>query len=238
MPSLREWMTRAQRATRRGRFALRLDELAHDWNASPENRHLPNWWEHLNIRTLTRRRRWTEPQRAMMRTALRVHGRNLILILVVVFGLSWFTYDRVGHHRAEALVRSILLAEIEDVPQLVQELNGLRGWADPQLMRSLEQSSKQSKTHLRANLALLECEPQRLPEVMERLLTAPPREFQVIRQMLIPYRQQIVQPLWDIWSPSAPARYTQEGRERRFRAASRWPPWMPMTRAGKRSPMR
>ena len=31
------------------------------WNAKPENRHLPSLWEWLGIRTLTDRRRWTDP---------------------------------------------------------------------------------------------------------------------------------------------------------------------------------
>ena len=41
VPSLREWLTRKQRETRRGRAELRLVERSSLWNAKPENRHLP-----------------------------------------------------------------------------------------------------------------------------------------------------------------------------------------------------
>jgi len=59
VPSLREWFTRKQKQTRRGRAELRLAERAAQWNAKPENRRLPAWWEFLNIRLLAPKRYWT-----------------------------------------------------------------------------------------------------------------------------------------------------------------------------------
>ena len=64
VPSLREWLTRKQRETRRGRAELRLAERAAIWEARPENRHLPSVPEWVSIRTLSRPKDWTEPQRA------------------------------------------------------------------------------------------------------------------------------------------------------------------------------
>ena len=72
--SLRDWLTRKQRETRRGRAELRLAERSALWNAKPENRHLPSALEWANIRLLTKKRDWTEPQRKMMKRAGRVHG--------------------------------------------------------------------------------------------------------------------------------------------------------------------
>src|SRR5262249_13866540 len=73
VPSLRDWLTRKQRETRRGRAELRLGELAAAWAAKPESRHLPAWWEWATIRLLTRTKDWTPPQRKMMRRAGRYH---------------------------------------------------------------------------------------------------------------------------------------------------------------------
>ena len=42
--SLRDWLTRKQSETRRGRAELRLAERSSLWNAKPENRHLPSSW--------------------------------------------------------------------------------------------------------------------------------------------------------------------------------------------------
>src|SRR5262249_29386512 len=65
--SLRDWLTRNQKETRRGRAELRLAERSALWNAKPENRLLPSVLEWANIRLLTRKRDWTAPQRKMMK---------------------------------------------------------------------------------------------------------------------------------------------------------------------------
>ncbi len=57
VPSLREWLTRKQKETRRGRAELRLAERAAQWNAKP-GKPPPacTWWEWSNIRLFTRKR--------------------------------------------------------------------------------------------------------------------------------------------------------------------------------------
>ncbi len=72
--SLREWLTRKQKETRRGRAELKLAERSGLWNAKPENRHLPTLWEWLGIRTLTDTNKWTSQQRVMMSRATRLHS--------------------------------------------------------------------------------------------------------------------------------------------------------------------
>ena len=72
--SIRDWLTRKQRETRRGRAELRLAERSASWNAKPENRQLPYALEWANIRMLTKKKDWTDPQRKMMKRAGRVHG--------------------------------------------------------------------------------------------------------------------------------------------------------------------
>src|SRR5262249_32475676 len=59
VPSLRQWLARKRKETKRGRAELRLAERAALWAARPENRNLPAWWEWLDIRCFTRRRDWT-----------------------------------------------------------------------------------------------------------------------------------------------------------------------------------
>ena len=82
--SLRDWLTRKQKETRRGRAELRLAERAALWTAKPENRHLPAWWEWANIRLLTRKKDWTPSQKKMMRKAGRYHGVRGVALAVVL----------------------------------------------------------------------------------------------------------------------------------------------------------
>ncbi len=73
VPSIREWLTRHQRETRRGRAELKLTERASLWGARLERRQLPSLLEWASIRALTDARRWTEPERSMMRAANRTY---------------------------------------------------------------------------------------------------------------------------------------------------------------------
>ena len=80
--SLREWLTRKQKETRRGRAELKLFDTSVSWNSKPENRLLPSWSEHVSIRLLTNKNKWTQPQRKMMGKAAWVHGFRFALALV------------------------------------------------------------------------------------------------------------------------------------------------------------
>ncbi|MCA9262791.1 MAG: serine/threonine-protein kinase, partial [Planctomycetales bacterium] len=90
VPSLRDWLTRKQRETRRGRAELRLEELSAAWNARPENRYLPNVIEWISIRHLTSRKRWTTGQTNMMEVAARRHAAvwGSVVTLLVVIGIA------------------------------------------------------------------------------------------------------------------------------------------------------
>jgi hypothetical protein len=74
VPSLRDWLTRKQKGTWRGRAELRLADSSALWQARLQNRHLPAWWEWACIRLITRKRDWTPAQRKMMQRAARHHG--------------------------------------------------------------------------------------------------------------------------------------------------------------------
>lgn len=89
VPSLRDWLTRKQRETRRGRAELRLAERSDLWNSKPENRHLPSLWEWLTIGVLTERKKWTAKQSQMMARAGRVHAlrRGTAIVACLVIGI-------------------------------------------------------------------------------------------------------------------------------------------------------
>ena len=59
VPSLRDWLTRKQKETRKGRAELLLADRAAVWNARPENRQLPSLLQWLQIKWLTQKKNWT-----------------------------------------------------------------------------------------------------------------------------------------------------------------------------------
>jgi hypothetical protein len=84
VPSLRDWLTRKQKETRRGRAELLLADRASVWNTRSENRQLPSVPQWLSIQWWTQKKNWTPPQRRMMRKAGQYHTvRGLALSFVI-----------------------------------------------------------------------------------------------------------------------------------------------------------
>src|SRR5439155_3640454 len=96
VPSLRDWLTRKQKETRRGRAELLLADRAAVWNARPENRQLPSLLQWLQIRWLVQKKDWTPPQQKMMRRATRCHAlRGLVAALLLAL-IGWGGYAGQG----------------------------------------------------------------------------------------------------------------------------------------------
>ena len=202
--SLRDWLTRKQRETRRGRAELRLAERSSLWNAKPENRHLPSALEWANIRLLTKRRDWTEPQRKMMKRAGRVHGLRALGLVMLVSLITWGGIEGYGTLRASALVESLQKVGTPDVPAIVEQLSGYRRWADPRLVRAVQSTDDQSREHLHASLALLPVDAIQVDYLFKRLLAATPSELPVLRDALKTHRSTLTPKLWTVLESAKP----------------------------------
>jgi serine/threonine protein kinase/formylglycine-generating enzyme required for sulfatase activity len=203
--SLREWLTRKQKETRRGRAQLRLVDRAALWNAKPENRLLPSFWEFLNIRLLTNQQHWTERQREMMRRAGKVHWTRsgIVTVALVVLTLAGVVVSRQIEARRESdyaasLVRQLLAAEISQVPSIVQKLDGYRVPADPLLKQEDAQTAPGSNQKLHAALALLPVDATRVLYLGEQLPLVSPAQFRVLRDALLPYQEGLRESLWKL----------------------------------------
>jgi formylglycine-generating enzyme required for sulfatase activity len=217
VPSLRDWLARKQKETRRGRAELRLAERAADWNARPESRLLPAWWEWLNIRLLTRKRGWTPPQRRMMRQAGRYYAvRGAALAVALVLATLAIGEEVVVEGKAEhaaALVKRLLAADVVQVPGVIAEMEGYLRWADRLLRQHSEQAPEESRQKLNASLALLPVDDGQAEYLSGRLLKANPVELPVIRDALYGHRDALAGRLWAV---------LEDGKgdpDRRFRAA-------------------
>ncbi len=157
VPSLRQWLTRKQQETRRGRAELRLAELAALWNQKPENRLLPSPTEYLRIRSLTSSRNWSDSQRKMMRRAGRVRGVRFIaaLALLVVAAVALRSAQiQYRQTRAEYLVQAVLNSQAQTLPYAIGQLRPVTSSATPILRTRLDDESPEYR--LRAACALSE----------------------------------------------------------------------------------
>jgi formylglycine-generating enzyme required for sulfatase activity len=198
VPALREWLTRQQRETRRGRAELCLQERADFWSARPEGRHLPSALEGARIVLFTRRKDWTLAQRRMMRAAVRRHTLRVGLAVLLVGLLAWGTWEGLGYLRASALVGTLAAADTAEAPGIIHRLDGERRWAEPLLRRRWEQAPPESRERLHVSLALLPRDPGQADFVRERLLRANPAELLILRDALHEYCDSQTPPLWQV----------------------------------------
>src|SRR5271166_5246155 len=213
VPSIREWLTRKQKETRRGQAELRLVERSALWNAKPENRRLPSLLEWTNIGLLTKKKDWTEPQRKMMRRAGRVHGLRTLALAALIALITWGGYEAYGSFQARALVDSLKTASTAEVPDIVKNLSGYYRWARRPLSDLLSSTEEQSSPHLHASLALLPVDPGQVEYLYNRMLNANPTELPVIREALSGHQWTLIERLWGVLEN------TQADRDQRFRAA-------------------
>ena len=211
VPSIREWLTRKQKETRRGRAELRLAERSALWNAKPENRLLPSFWEWVTIGRLTRKKDWTDSQRRMMKRAGRVYGLWTLgvvtgLVTLVLLGLD--IRRRVVEANRETvatgLVDQVVGANIAQVPNIVRSMGGYRRWVDPALRQVIGRSSERSPERLHAGLALLPVDDGQVEYLFQRLLSATEDELPVLRDALKTHQSTLTPKLWTVLETAKP----------------------------------
>jgi formylglycine-generating enzyme required for sulfatase activity len=215
VPSLRDWLTRKQKETRRGRAELLLADRAAVWNARPEKRQLPSLLQWLQIRWLTAKQNWLPPQRQMMRQATWHHVVRGLIAAFVLALLGFLGYESYGRLQAQALRDRLLDAKTNEVPTIVQDMALYRRWLDPLLRdaRKEADANHDPGKQLHLSLALLPVDSGQVDYLYDRLLNAGPTELVVIRDALAGYRDVLVERLWQVVGDQ------QADPEQRFRAA-------------------
>jgi serine/threonine protein kinase/formylglycine-generating enzyme required for sulfatase activity len=110
VPSLREWLTRKQKETRRGRAELKLAEYAAIWNAKPENRYLPSLPEWLTIRSATRSAGWTQAEQKMMAQAIRFHLLRWGSVVTILVALTIGFRKWLSQREQESMQKQLVVA--------------------------------------------------------------------------------------------------------------------------------
>lgn len=216
VPSLRDWLTRKQKETRRGLAELLLADRAAVWNARPENRQLPSLLQWLQIRWLAQKKNWTPPQRKMMRKAGRHHVVRGLVGMVLVALIGWGGYEAHGTLKAHALRDRLLDAHTNEVPTIVQDMAPYRRWIDPLLRISYQEPEADlgSRKRLHSSLALLPVDRNQKEYLYTRLLDATAQDVLVLRDALAPHKDDLLDKLWTVVEQPA------KGQERqRLRAA-------------------
>jgi eukaryotic-like serine/threonine-protein kinase len=146
VPSLREWLTRKQRETKKGRAELKLAERAAAWSANQEAKQLPTLLEWLQIRRLTEPAKWRPNEKAVMRASTRYHlqrvalGAAMIAVLTIA-GLAFKQWNdaRLMDREADNLVARIETADFSKLADELPKVATLQSIIAPKLQSAWDQ---------------------------------------------------------------------------------------------------
>jgi len=187
VPSLRIWLTRKQKETRRGRAELQLAEHAADWKARPDHRRLPTWWESFSIWFHTDSRLWNSTERRMMGASLRYHGIRFLVATLLIGGTSFALRSYLARQKndsdqrqASLLVDALLKAPADAFPYALKNLEPLRRHATPLLSEIADNAGGDQVNRIRAAAGLSGHESPRSELLVDAIPTAPPEESETI----------------------------------------------------------
>jgi eukaryotic-like serine/threonine-protein kinase len=194
--SLRDWLTRKQRETRRGQAELRLAAITSFWTDRPERRRLPSPMEWLDIIFYTRSRSWSDVERRMMRTATRHHAIRGLAAAAVVAVAAFAGRELKNRVQAESLISKLLVADTSHVSSIIREIDGYRDRTTHELERIAADPTRTSKERLHVALALLPINKALDDYLLDRLLRSEPHELIVIVERLQTRKVAFVDRLW------------------------------------------
>lgn len=219
--SLRDWLTKKQKATFRGRAALRLKERIETWLPHPANKFLPGFWEYINIRSLTRPSNWTADETKMMRKAGWIHGARAALVITTLLLAAWAFASFVSSQQTNNLVNRLLEAETVDVPGIIEELEerpASRRRLD-RLVQDVTVKTDQKKL-LHLSLARYRYAPKESEYLFSRLFNADARATEIIADTLENRKDEFLESTWQTLENSDDA----AERIRAAVALSKWDP--------------
>ncbi len=190
VPSLRDWLTRKQKETRRGRAELRLSECAAYWTEKPEPRRLPTFIEYLKILQHAHTSSRSLPESRMMRATAWHYGLRYGTACLLALALGGAVRDFLARQnlrmavqkregdrqRAELGVDGVMKAPADAVPYAIRNIVPLREHAVPILRREFDAAPPDSPRRLRAAVSLAEFGDLRLDYLVAGVAAVRPDE--------------------------------------------------------------
>jgi serine/threonine protein kinase/formylglycine-generating enzyme required for sulfatase activity len=198
VPSVRNWLTRRQRATRKGRAELLLSELAELWRLKPDSRRLPSPLEWGSIVWWTKPSERTDSQQQMVRAASRRLARGATLWTLGLFVLGWLAYEANARVRADSIVKSIASAEARELPLHGPALVRYHRWTQGLVERDLASARAEGelRRERRLELALAVLDPSRAGDLLDGLEAVPIEDLHAFIDLLRPHATFFRENLW------------------------------------------
>jgi serine/threonine protein kinase/formylglycine-generating enzyme required for sulfatase activity len=216
--SLRDWLTRKQKETWRGRAELRLQERTTLWWPNRERRHLPSLLEFLFLCAGVAKKKRTHADQHLMLATRRYYGlrAGLAIALILPVGFAIHRYVSAAHtaanlERADVLVTALLNGSPEGVPHSIEKLEPFRDQALPILRSRFESGDIDQTQRLHAAFGLSALGEVELGFLLAQIPVAAPLEAHNLIKALANTREEASQKLLKLTrqtkNPEERARY-------------------------------
>ena len=125
----------------------------------------------------------------------------LAAIAVAGAAVGWYEYNLARHAQAEQakwLVETLRIADINRVPSLVAALEPSRELANGLLKDGFQRAKDRSNERMNMALALLPVDSSKVEYIYQGLLDAAPNDFSVLRNVLNPCKDKLLERLWTV----------------------------------------
>ncbi len=196
--SLRDWLTRKQTETKRGRMEILLQERTDLWSSRREPKQLPSFFEWLGILRHTRHSSWSNSNALMMKSATLQNLKRLLavftfLLLISIGGL--FGQRVVRQREIENRIENLWNARNDHVAGLLNELEPDRPqWLD-RVQKVADSVEQPPELRARALLALSGSESRFVTPLIDRLLECEADEHLLIRNRLVRWKDKVTEEL-------------------------------------------
>jgi formylglycine-generating enzyme required for sulfatase activity len=118
--------------------------------------------------------------------------------------------------KANTLSERLLVAQTEDAPKIIEQMHRYRYWVTPLMRQALAAAEEEGdlRKQLHASMALLPVDRVQIDYLFMRMLDARPDELPIIREAMLPYKDELQPKLW-----AAMERTDREHAHQRLRAA-------------------
>ncbi|TWU16727.1 bifunctional serine/threonine-protein kinase/formylglycine-generating enzyme family protein [Allorhodopirellula heiligendammensis] len=205
VPPLREWLTRSDQQTPRGRAVLRLRELTQYWRRKREKRFLPSSLEYVRIVAFTSVSERSVNEQQLMSAATRYHGSRwalgAVIMLLVGWAALWATHrirENVAAHETELGVQRLLASDTNHVLESITRLHPRRKQAAPLLSAVVEDPDRSPDEITAARLALIANDPEQTEHLIQTLLISEVDQINLICARLKLQRAPAVESLWRV----------------------------------------
>ncbi|MGI9471146.1 MAG: bifunctional serine/threonine-protein kinase/formylglycine-generating enzyme family protein [Rubripirellula sp.] len=180
IPSVREWVSRKQLETYRGRLSAQLSEMSSLWSAKHAKRFLPSWGEWVRFRLFVPGNSLRPNQQQMMKYASRHHLTNSAIVLAVMILIAFAFRHWRSVEDADSVMDQLTSARFAELPTIATQFKPFQSQTEPEIQAILDDSTESVQHRVAAEMVMLQWGKSDEARLLKGAILLPPDEVEVV----------------------------------------------------------